>query len=101
VDPGDRARSYRTYWHADTRAWLRDGDPYADFLPPAVAVGADGDSEFMRAVVFVTEETKKGTSRAGQEYQDPLLVLTGREYAAIKFDELHTRICDALRDRGP
>ena len=43
----------------------------------------------------------KGTSRAGQEYQEPLLVLTGREYAAIKFDELPTRICDALRGRGP
>jgi len=78
-----------------------DGDPYADFLPPPVEIDADGDSEFMRAVVFVSEETKKGTSRAGQEYQEPLLVLTGREYAAIKFDELHTRICDALRGRGP
>jgi len=75
--------------------------PRADFLPPPVEIDADGDSEFMRAVVFVSEETKKGTSRAGQEYQEPLLVLTGREYAAIKFDELHTRICDALRGRGP
>ncbi len=55
----------------------------------------------MRTVLFVTEETKKGTSRAGQEYQDPLLVLTGREYADIRFDELHTRICDALKGRGP
>ena len=78
-----------------------DGDPYADFLPPPVEIYADGDSEFIRALVFVSEETKKGTSRAGQEYQEPLLVLTGREYAAIKYDELHTRICDALRGRGP
>ena len=78
-----------------------NGDPYADFLPPPVEIDADGASEFMRAVVFVSEETKKGTSRAGQEYQEPLLVLTGREYAAIKYDELHTRICDALRGRGP
>ena len=29
-----------------------DGDPYAEFLPPAVEVNAEGDSEFMRAVVF-------------------------------------------------
>lgn len=53
------------------------------------------------ALWFVTEETKKGTSHAGQEYQDPLLVLTGREYADSRFDELHTRIWDALKGRGP
>jgi hypothetical protein len=78
-----------------------DGDPYADFLPPAVEVTAEGDSEFMRAVVIVTEETHKGTARSPQEYVDPLLVLSGREYASIPFVELHTRICDALRGRGP
>ena len=74
-----------------------DGDPYADFLPPAVEVNAEGDSEFMRAVVIVTEETRKGTARSPQEYVNPLLVLSGREYASISFVELHTRICDALR----
>ena len=78
-----------------------DGDPYAEFLPPAVEVNAEGDSEFMRAVVFVTEETRKGTSRSPQEYANPLLVLPGQEYASISFVELHTRICDALRGKGP
>ncbi len=48
-----------------------DGDPYANFLPPPVEVDADGNSEFMRAVVFVSEETKKGTSRARQDFQEP------------------------------
>jgi hypothetical protein len=78
-----------------------DGDPYAEFLPPAVKVNAEGDSEFMRAVVIVTEETRKGTARSPQEYANPLLVLSGQEYASISFVELHTRICDALRGAGP
>ncbi len=78
-----------------------DGDPYAEFLPPPVEVNAEGDSEFMRAVVIVTEETQKGTARSPQEYVNPLLVLSGREYASISFVELHTRICDALRGTGP
>jgi hypothetical protein len=72
-----------------------DGDPYAEFLPPAVEVNAEGDSEFMRAIVIVTEETRKGTARSPQEYANPLLVLSGQEYASISFVELHTRICDA------
>jgi hypothetical protein len=78
-----------------------DGDPYAEFLPPAIEVNTDGDSEFMRAVVIVTEETRKGTARSPQEYIKPLLVLTGREYASISFVELHTRISDTLRGTGP
>jgi hypothetical protein len=78
-----------------------DGDPYAEFLPPAVEVNAEGDSEFMRAVVIVSGETQKGTARSPQEYANPLLVLSGQEYASISFVELHTRICDALRGTGP
>jgi hypothetical protein len=78
-----------------------DGDPYAEFLPPAVEVNAEGDSEFMRAVVIVTEETHKGTARSPQEYANPLVILSGPEYASISFVELHTRVCDALRGTGP
>jgi hypothetical protein len=78
-----------------------DGDPYAEFLPPAVEVNAEGDSEFMRAVVIVTEETQKGTARSPQEYANPLVILSGREYASISFVELHTRISDTLRGTGP
>ena len=48
----------------------------------------------------VTPETRKGTKRSPQEYADPLLVLTGEEYAACSFGELHGRLCDALRDEG-
>lgn len=75
------------------------GDPYADFLPPAVA--CESDDTPLRAVVFVTPETKKGTVRSAQEYADPLLVLTGEEYQRSAFDELHERICKALRGSRP
>lgn len=78
-----------------------NGDPYAQFLPPPVEVTAEGDSKFMRAVVIITEEMKKGTTRSHQEYVNPLLVLSGRDYASISFVELHQRICDALRGKGP
>ncbi len=78
-----------------------DGDPYAAFLPPPVHTNAEGESEHMRAVVFVTEHTSKGTDRSPQEYAHPLLVLTGEEYARVTFDALYTRICDALRGDRP
>jgi hypothetical protein len=55
----------------------------------------------MRAVVIVTEETQKGTARSPQEYANPLVILSGREYASISFVELHTRISDTLRGTGP
>ena len=45
------------------------------------------------AVVIVRE----GTEKVGQQYVGPLLVLSGRDYEAISFGELHNRICDALR----
>jgi hypothetical protein len=56
----------------------------------------------MRAVVFITELTPKGTERSGQEYQSPLLILTGGEYDKITFADLYERICSALRgNRAP
>ena len=75
-----------------------DGDPYGAFLPPPLETNAEGEHEFMRAVVFVTEETSKGTDRSPQEYADPLLALTGEDYATLSFGELHQRLCDALHD---
>jgi hypothetical protein len=76
------------------------GDPFADFLPPAITL-EDEDDARLRAVFIVTGETTKGTPRCGQEYVDPLLVLTGDEYAEIRFAELHQRICAALRGDRP
>jgi len=78
-----------------------DGDPYGAFLPPPLETNKHGEHDFMRAVVFVTEQTGKGTERSPQEYVDPLLVLTGEAYAHLSFEALHRRLCDALRNDGP
>ena len=76
-------------------------DPYAVFLPPPVETDENGEATYMRAVVIVKKGTSKGTTRSAQEYVDSLLVLTGKEYATITFEELHTQICDALRGGQP
>jgi len=36
----------------------------------------------------MTDETRKGTARHGQQYIAPLLVLTGEEYAKMPFQKL-------------
>jgi len=74
-----------------------DGDPYRSFLPPAIPVVEPYDMQAMRAVVII----RSGTEKIGQEYVNPLLVLTGQEYSAITFDALYHRICDALRGSRP
>ena len=76
-------------------------DPYATFLPPAMAASGDVDDPPLRAVVFVTEGTPKGTGRSAQEYVDPLLVLSGRQYTAMSFEDLYRKICGALRGDRP
>jgi len=73
------------------------GDPYSGCLPPAIAVPAEDEGHQLRAVVFVVA----GTVKVGQRYVDPLLVLSGEEYEAISFADLHERICGALRGEGP
>ena len=78
-----------------------DEDPYAAFLPLPVHTDDNGEAAYMRAVVFVTEDTPKGTARSPQEYQQPLLVLTGEAYATMTFDHLYTQLCAALRGERP
>jgi hypothetical protein len=77
-----------------------DGDPYGDFLPPPVETNKDGEAEYNRAVVFVTDKTRKGTTRNGQEYVNPLLVLTGEAYANMPFQTLLGKLEEAIRS-GP
>ena len=80
------------------RSWsVNAGDPYEAFLPPALRIDGRTSEDDLRAVVFVVSASKKGTSRSGQEYESPLLVLTGTEYAAMPFQVLHDRLCTALR----
>lgn len=77
------------------------GDPYQAFLPPALRIEGGTSEDNLRAVVFVVSTTKKGTPRSGQEYESPLLVLSGAEYAATSFQVLHDRLCAALRGDRP
>lgn len=74
------------------------GDPYSEFLPPAVPlVDEDDEGTRLRAIVIVREDTEK----VGQEYIGPLVVLSGEAYAALAFQVLHDRICNALRGIRP
>lgn len=74
------------------------GDPYASFLPPALPVPEDGDGMELRAMVIVRDDDSE---KLVQQYVRPLLVLSGPEYQAIPFPELHRRICDELRGSRP
>jgi hypothetical protein len=75
-----------------------DPEHYASFLPPLFPESVAAD---IRAVVFVTQGAEKGTPRSAQEYVAPLLVLSGREYAAVPFRVLHERLCEVLRGDRP
>ena len=97
----DSARRSPPYRSPTPGCGYEDGDPCAAFLPTPVHTNEDGESEYMRAVVFVTENTPKGTERRPQEYVSPLLVLTGEAYAHMTFDTLYTQICHALRGGTP
>src|SRR5947207_12407306 len=61
-----------------------EGDPYADFLPPVVMEYDHENDRFSdyRAVVIVQEGRDQ---KDVQRYVDPLIVLTGKEYANIPF----------------
>ncbi len=73
------------------------GDPYAEFLPPAVPIVDESDMTALRAMVIV----KEGTKKVGQRYVQPLLTLSGDEYKAMRFEDLYARVCDALRGDHP
>jgi hypothetical protein len=73
------------------------GEPW-EFLPPPV----DPEGNTMRAVFIVEQGEEKGTPRCGQEYVNPLLMLTGAEYETVRFVDLLQKIEEALDRRyGP
>lgn len=78
-----------------------NGDPYDAFLPPALPPHFAEHPSLLRAVVFVAPLTTKGTPRSGQEYEDPLLVLSGHSYMKTPFWKLHATLCDKLRGGRP
>lgn len=77
------------------------GDPYGSFLPSPVPIDRADDEQRLRAVVVVTRGTPKGTKRSGQEYTQPLLVMSGAEYGTVGFGELVERVSSALRGSRP
>ena len=72
-----------------------DGDPYADFLPPVVQDydPETGEAPYNRAVAIVQEGRNK---KDVQRYTDPLLLMSGEEYAHIPFQELLDRFHKAI-----
>ena len=74
---------------------IDDVGPAWEFLPPPV----DPEGTLMRAVFIVEAGEEKGTPRCGQEYVRPLLMLTGKEYAEIRFTDLMARLEEALDRR--
>jgi hypothetical protein len=77
------------------------GDPFAAFLPPALRIEGEVSEDHLRAVVFVVSTSTTGTARSGQEYELPPLVLAGTEYLEMPFQDLHDRLCTALRGTRP
>lgn len=66
------------------------------FLPSPIT-----DDDALRAVVIVCERwEEKGTTRSGQEYQRPLLVFSGEEYAALSFEALYEQIMKVLSEHS-
>ena len=64
----------------------------ASWLPPPIPES----SQYHRAVVITTADDTKGTKRSGQEYANPLLVLTGTSYASLKSASLRSKKKDSL-----
>jgi hypothetical protein len=109
VDPQERpAKTYAghplRYVGKTQETWIRvwvqavpdhiqdTGPEWDEWLPPPVPE----ESGLWRAVFFVVEGTDKATERNGQEYVDPLLVLTGKQFKAAKWVDLMVRLEDAL-----
>ena len=101
MDRSDGAGRAGPYRDAAPGFGNETGDPYDTFLPPALRIDDNTPEDALRAVVFIDSTTNKGTSRAGQEYASPLLMLIGPEYTAMPFQALHDRLCDALRGDRP
>ena len=52
--------------------------------------------EYNRAVFVVEQGSPKGTSRCGQEFVNPLLVFTGKEYEAMTDKEIKQKIKESI-----
>ena len=98
--PGEPPGAGRPVREAWVRVWAQAVPPHIDaagpgwdeWLPPPVPEYVAGvhrdDRGVPRAVFFVLDGTLKATARNGQEYVDPLLVLTGEDYVARPWGRL-------------
>jgi len=82
---------------------IRHEGPGWEWLPPNRTDITEKQAEeegylHPRAVFFIADWTEKGTARNGQEYVNPLLMLTGEEYEKIPFRELIGRLEDAIQE---
>ena len=79
--------------------WIQGVPPHInyawDFLPPPV----DENGPIMRAVFFVLKGSKKGTDRCGQEYVDPLWMVTGEKFTKLKFTKVINKMVKEIRKR--
>lgn len=77
--------------------WIRQ---HAETDDPQARRGVEYSCDCdLRAVFICDDLTKKGTERNGQEYVNPVLVLTGAEYHALSFGDLLERIESAVAER--
>lgn len=88
------------------RVWIQGVPPHIDYtgeawdwLPPPIphiSEDQDGkdyaDDAPMRAIVFVLDNTEKGTVRCGQEYVNPLLIVSGEEYSRMTFIDVMEKV---------
>ena len=75
-----------------------DGDAdYLAFLPQREGSIENG----LRAVVFIRKLDEKGTERSAQEYLNPLLMISGKDYSSVSFANLHERLSKALLGNTP
>lgn len=73
---------------------IREEGEKWEWLPPP-----SPDDDTPRAVVIVDTRTEKGTERCGQEYIEPLLILTWDEYQQSHWCHLWSRISEELEKR--
>jgi hypothetical protein len=71
---------------------------YPSNTPSSVMENSENFIRF-RAVYICDDLTTKGTERNGQEYVNPLLVLTGEEYEKILWKDLLDKINEKIQTR--
>lgn len=92
----DNVEGMVNIWIQGVPAHINYEGPEWEWLPPPIPENSD----FMRAVVFVEEGTGKGTDRCGQEYKEPILILSGLEFASIPFPEVMEKIAEHFAGKG-